>query len=84
MIFFGAYISGNQTILGSIITAIMVLIKVTMPQPSEEKRWNGMSDREAKILMLKVPKYALHSLVVLSCCILFSLCCLRLAFNVVV
>jgi hypothetical protein len=71
----GAYISGSQTALGSTIAAIVVLIKVTMPQPSEEERFNDMSDREAEIFRLQVPGYALHCLVVLSCCILFSLCC---------
>jgi hypothetical protein len=47
MIFFGMYINGNQTVLGSTIAAMVVLTKVTVPQPSEEERWNCMSDREA-------------------------------------
>jgi len=47
VIFLGAYISGNQTVLVSTIAAIVVLIKVTRPQPTEEERWNGMSDRKA-------------------------------------
>jgi len=47
MIFFGTYISGNQTVLCSTIAAIVVLIKVTRPQPAEEERWNGMNDRKA-------------------------------------
>jgi len=47
MIFLGAYISGSQTVLESTILALVVLIKVTRPQPTEEERWNGMSDRKA-------------------------------------